>query len=58
MTPEPNTTTSNPVTAISAGYDQLRKILNDVIALAEQTPWYVWAALAALLLFKDRGNER
>lgn len=51
------TTSTNPVTTISAGYEQLKKIFTDVIGLAEQTPWYVWAAIAALLLLKNRGDE-
>lgn len=64
MTPEIRTagmgdTTSqaNPLTSISAGYEQLRQIVNSVIQMAEGTPWYVWAAIAALLIVKDRGDE-
>jgi hypothetical protein len=48
----------NPLTSISAGYEQLRTIVQSVIQMAEQTPWYVWAAIAVLLVVKEkRGDE-
>jgi len=49
-----DTSSSNPLNSISAGYEQLRQIVQQVIQMAEQTPWYVWAALAVLLVVRDQ----
>lgn len=46
-------TTANPLDSISAGYDQMRRIVDDVAAVAAKTPWYVYVAVAALVLFRE-----
>jgi hypothetical protein len=57
-TPLPDANQPNPLTSISAGYEQARSIVQSVTGMAEQTPWYVWAGIAVLLVLKEkRGNQ-